>query len=211
MRIGRLGELVLAGMVLFYFIKLLTSRYDLYDAISKEEYQKYNEARATYDKCSEDHVYKDNARATCAMAELDSGRWWRWSSARRVFAATESCIEYPCTELIRGLYESWASLALAAILLAVVMFSCFLRIFTRIEQARPSFGGNAYYPQHNPALMHYGPPTVVVDHNYNGMQAQYAHQEGQSRPTVLSYATSGIAGLLGSVNRGNDERVKKLI
>lgn len=183
MKLKKLVERVSFIFVCVYLAKLVWGRGTLFFDMYRKEGSQYANDVATHYKCEEDHAYKHDAALTCTQAEMGANRWWRWRAVSRTWDATYSCIEYPCTDILRGLFESWISLAILAGFFGIIAFVGFAGLFSRLESgekpwARPRIEEPRPYGQNGPAVMIgydrvYDPSTVSVPLN-EGLRSRVA-------------------------------------
>jgi hypothetical protein len=117
-------RLLLVGAIMLYSAKLGIGRAIVY----YHEYGKASALHALYANrvlvCGPDgpdstkHAFSDG----CAEAEIAVHRWPALVALGELARQTHSCIEFPCSDVARGLLDSWtAQLAVAGVLAAGAM------------------------------------------------------------------------------------------
>ncbi|KKK55733.1 hypothetical protein LCGC14_3071600 [marine sediment metagenome] len=102
------GKLVLGRLVIYY---------DAYgDAIKEHEiYSKQDE------RCLNDHKTHHAFGLECKKAEREINRWPFISALGKLGQETHSCIEYPCTEILKSALESWVAIITIAFFICIIM------------------------------------------------------------------------------------------
>jgi hypothetical protein len=187
MKIKTLVELVVLLFAVVFFSYFVFSRGKLFVDVYNAESAAYAEDVAENEKCETDHDYQHRTPMKCIKANLAAQRWWRWHAFSRVWGETYLCIDYPCTDLLRGAFDSWTSLAvLTAFLVAFFLVVCG-GIFSRLERGEKLFAGfgkdrhpqvrtSPYFGENGPVVMvgYDRPPVEVVADAGDGLRNRFA-------------------------------------
>ncbi len=197
MELKKLVESVFVFFVCVYLAKLVWGRGALFFDMYRKEGNQYANDVATHNKCEEDHAYKHDAALTCTQAEIGAYRWWRWRALSRTWDATYSCIEYPCTDILRGIFESWISLAVLAGFFSIIAFVGFAGLFNRIDR------GEQPWARAQPHMIH-GPtdPSVMIGYD------DYPHVNAYSDSVAI---TPGLRSRVMAFVPGRSGQVQELI
>lgn len=185
MGIKKLVEFLALFFVVVFVFYFVFSRGKMLVDVYHDESRAYGEDLAEHGKCESDHDYQHKAPMKCIRADLAVKRWWRWHAVHRVYEDTYLCIDYPCSSLLRGAFDSWTSLAVLTAFLVSVFLVVFGGIFSRIERGEKLFGRGvgrgdvAMRPRYSqmeypngPAVMEgyddYDQPVQIVSHGGGG-------------------------------------------
>lgn len=154
MQIKTLVELVVMLFAVVFFSYFVFSRGKLLADVYIAEEASYTEDVAENEKCESDHDYQHKAPIKCVKAKLATQRWWRWHAMSRVWEGTYLCVDYSCTDLLRGAFDSWTSLAVLTAFLIAFFLVAFGGIFNRLERGENLFVGRVQREHGNgPAVM----------------------------------------------------------
>ena len=125
------------GFIVTWVLAFVYGKTAMFSEVFSEEIKESKEFKATHVKCQEDHAYQHDAPRACAKADSERDRWPFWRSIGVVISRTETCVGYPCSEIIRAVFDSWLAFAVACTVAGVVAFVACAGIFSRFER-RPS-------------------------------------------------------------------------
>ena len=119
-------KILVAGIIGLYGIKLILGRflifYTVYIDLSQEK--KFYEDR--YRHCLDDHKTYHSFTNECEFAQKKIDHWVFFSALEEVIVKrTYSCVEYPCTDVIKSIMESWISVIFVCIFLLITFFYLF--------------------------------------------------------------------------------------
>ncbi len=122
---------LLVGIIIFYGIKLFLGRFLLFYTIYVDISQNYREYDIQYSSCFEekDEIKKDATYHTftkqCELAYKKRGQSIFLITMKEVIEKTHSCVEYPCTDILKLIMESWIFIFFVSIFLLITFFFLF--------------------------------------------------------------------------------------
>lgn len=157
MKIKKLADFLALLFVCVFVSYLVFSRGKMMVDAYNDEYSAYQEDLVEHNKCEADHDYLHKAPMKCIRARLAIQRWWRWHAIHRVYESTYLCIDQPCSDALRGVFDSWASLAVLTAFLLAVFLVIFGGISGRLNRGE-KWHGRALAPQ----PQYYGNGSAVM-------------------------------------------------
>ena len=148
----RLMSMLVLGSVAFY---VLFSRVGMFVEFYHLESQLYEEDLVEHENCMSNHVYAHRAPAKCLRASVNTQRYWRVRALTRTLENTYSCIDYPCTDVLRGVFDSWVSLFVMGGIVTALFAMGFHSLFRRSEQ------GGRFLDFRSPSFQY--PSGVVIE------------------------------------------------
>jgi hypothetical protein len=98
------------GVAGIWIFALGWSRLSMLSDVWTKEYKAAGEFAATHQRCIRDHTFQHDAPETCQTADVEKSRWPFLRSVGVVFDRTHSCVNYPCSDILRSIFDSWAGL-----------------------------------------------------------------------------------------------------
>ena len=137
MRVLKAVRLVSLFLIFAYVGKLVVGRFIVLFSNYGEALEAQNSYLKQVDACTNDETYH-TFTGSCRKAERESNKWPFIVAFNHTLKTTHSCIEYPCSDLLKEFMQSWTAIITLAMLLFFSILFLLIYIYNRTK-LRPHF------------------------------------------------------------------------
>lgn len=194
---------VLSILVGLFVFAIIWGRGSLFWDVWTKEADAARELGVIHIKCLRDHEFLHSAPKVCEKAKDEHRRWPFVRSIGIVIDSTHSCINYPCSDLLRGVFDTWAGIIVVAVIAFTVTFVFATRAVSKYETRQYN---RQYEPSPN-AWRRQGAVMVAYDNSPGTTTLHLPYAEPERYPSINRV----MAQIAGYIPMGGEREKPKLI
>ncbi len=125
---------LLVFLIIAYASKLVIGRVSILYGEYADAYTQQQRFQDQVTACLNNHDTYHQFHKECQFAKEKASQWIYYIAVRKLIEETHSCIEFPCTDMLKVVMESWPAIVFASVFAMIAFFYVFSLINARFME-----------------------------------------------------------------------------